>query len=441
MTPHETARRDFLKESAAATVVAGTGAAPLLAAGEKPAPKPAATKAPRAKSCILLWMGGGPSQKETFDLKPESEHPGDFKPIQTSVTGIQICELLPKMAKQMQHAAILRTMVGGGDHNRGTYFAHTGVALGSGGLVYPTLGSVVSAEVERPGLGIPKFVLLGNVRYGGSPGFLGAGHAPLVFSRLGHVQDMTSQKTEAAQLAREQKLLDELEEDFQRAHDVPLADAHRKTVRRAAQFMHAKELKALDLTQEKAATRDAYGSYPGDGAAPGFDFCQGCLTARRLVEADVPFVEVTVGGWDHHNNIARNMRSILPPLDAAVSTLVSDLKDRGLLDSTLIVMVGEMGRGPTIPPAGANYGLGRHHWGRVMSAVVMGGGIKGGQVIGRTDKQGGEPDGRSVHLLDLQATIYELLGIDHTRDHKVEPGGRPVPILKRTAKAVPELIG
>src|SRR5262249_5321543 len=156
-----------------------------------------------ARSCIFLWMGGGPSQKETFDLKPGSDHPGDFKPIQTSVTGMQICELLPKMAQQMQHAAILRTMVGGGDHNRGSYFAHTGVALGAGGLVYPTLGSVVSSQIDKPGFEIPKFVLMGNLRYGASPGFLGAGHAPLMFPRLGSVQEMLNQQIERTQLDRE----------------------------------------------------------------------------------------------------------------------------------------------------------------------------------------------------------------------------------------------
>jgi hypothetical protein len=427
-SPHFS-RRAFLKASAASAVAAS--AAPAA---------PAAVKAARAKACIFLWMGGGPSQKETFDLKPDSEHPGDFRPIQTSVTGIQICEL-PRMAQQMQHAAILRTMVGGGDHNRGSYFAHTGVALGSGGLVYPTVGAVVSAQIEKPGLEMPKFVLLGNLRYGASSGFLGAEHTPLTFPRLGNIQDMMNQKIEGQQLAREMGLLDSMEANFQQAHQVPAVEAHRKTVRGAAQFMHARELKALDLSQESAATRAAYGTYAGDGGTPGFDFCQGCLIARRLVEVGVPFVEVTVGAWDHHNNITRNMRAILPPLDAAVSSLISDLKERGLLDSTLIVMMGEMGRAPWIPPAGANYGLGRHHWGRVMSAVLMGGGIVGGQVIGKTDRQGGEPDGRSVHLLDLQATVYEQMGIDYNKDHKVEPGGRPIPILKRGARPVPELLG
>jgi uncharacterized protein (DUF1501 family) len=182
-----------------------------------------------------------------------------------------------------------------------------------------------------------------------------------------------------------------------------------------------------------------YGNFPGDRNS--FDFCQGCLIARRLVEVGVPFVEVKAGEWDHHNNIAARIKEVGRPLDTAVSALVNDLKDRGMLDSTLIVMLGEMGRGPTIPPAGANYGLGRHHWGHVMSVVVLGGGIKGGQVVGKTDKEGGHPEERPISVLDLLATIYTQLGIDHAMDHKVEPGGRPVPILKKSAQTIQELIG
>lgn len=430
MTFPQVSRRNFLKTSATGAVMV-----PLAAAAGTSRLLGAAPTA-KARSCMLLWMGGGPSQKETFDLKPDSEYPGDFRPIQTSVTGIQICELLPRLAQQMQHAAIVRTMVGGGDHNRGTYFAHTGVALGAGGLVYPTLGSVVSAEINKPGFEIPKFVLLGNLRYGASPGFLGAEHAPLAFPRLSSVQEMLTRKIERAQLSREMGLLERMESEFHQVHQSDLVDTHRKTAQRAAQFMHARDLAALDVTHERPATIASYANYSADG----FDFCQACLMARRLVEVGVPFIEVTVGAWDHHNNITRNMRSILPPLDSAVSALVSDLRDRGLLDSTLIVMVGEMGRAPWIPPAGANYGLGRHHWARVMSAVLFGGGVSGGQVIGRTDRQGGEPDGRPVHLNDLQATIYHLMGIDYTKNHGVNPGGRPVPILRQAAQPVRELL-
>src|SRR5262245_6724030 len=248
----------------------------------------AAAQGAKPKSCILLWMAGGPSHKDTFDLKPGTANAGTFKPIDTSVSGIHINEHFPPYAKLMQHAAILGGMsTAEGAHPRASYNLHTGYREGQGGVVYPSLGSIVSKELPREHLALPNFVSVGNRTYGS--GFLGTKYQPLIVNdaRRG-VENLRPLVSGSAFDARVD-LLEQMEKAFQRDYKATVGDAHRTTYRRAVELMKSKEAKAFDISQEKAATLKAYG---------GSRFGEGCVLARRLIETGVSFVEVTLGGWD-----------------------------------------------------------------------------------------------------------------------------------------------
>lgn len=427
-------RRDFIKfatTSVAATL--GSGWLPVLAAR-------AAQKQPR-KACILLWMGGGPSHIDTFDMKPlaPAEVRGQLKPISTSVPGIQISECFPKLAPLMQHAAIIRSMsTPEFDHFRASYHLHKGYRQGTAGLDYPSLGSIVSAELGDPDSALPNFVLAG-IRVDGNrnskgqgPGFLGPQHRPLEIVEpargVENIKPLLSMKDFDAQT----NLLTEVEQAFYKNYRVPAAEAHATTVQRAVRLMHARELDAFNLTLEPAAAREAYGAAK---------FGQGCLLARRLIEVGVPFVEVNYGSWDHHNGIyasrggsGESIQQMSAVVDQAMSALITDLKSRGLLERTLVIWMGEFGRTPKINTTG------RDHYSKAWSTVLVGGGIKGGQVIGKTDSQAAVVEDRPVSVVDFFATVCSILGIDYTKSHKVLPGGRPIPIVERKdPKPVTEL--
>src|SRR5262245_7523483 len=325
-------RRDALKLAAAG--VSGlslSGWFNVMAQG-------AAAQTTRPRSCILLWMAGGPSHKDTFDMKPGTANAGTFKPIDTSVPGIQISEHFPKFAKLMKHAAILRSMsTAEGAHPRASYNLHTGYREGQGGVVYPSLGSIVSKELPREHLALPNFVSIGNRTYGS--GFLGTKYQPLIVNdaRRG-VENLRPLVSGSAFDARVD-LLEQMEKAFQRDYQSTAGDAHRTTYRRAVELMKSKEAKAFDIRQEKPASLRAYGSGR---------FGEGCLLARRLVETGVSFVEVTLGGWDTHQNNFARVKTLSEQADPAMSTLVTELKERGLLDTTLVIWMGEFGRTPRI---------------------------------------------------------------------------------------------
>jgi hypothetical protein len=386
--------------------------------------------------------GGRASHLDTFDLKPQApaDIRGQLKPIATSVPGIQISECFPQLARLMQHAAIIRSMsTPEFDHSRASYHLHKGYRQGTAGLDYPSLGSIVSAELGKLDSAMPNFVLTGvrvdNNRNnkGQGPGFLGPHHRPLEVLEpergVENIKPLLSMKAFDAQAS----LLQEIEQAFYKNYRVPAADAHATTVQRAARLMHARELDAFDLTQEPAASRQAYGN-----AKVG----QGCLLARRLIEVGVPFVEVSYGSsWDHHNNIYTNaargesIQQMSGVVDQAMSALINDLKSRGLLDRTLVIWMGEFGRTPKV-----NTSSGRDHYSKAWSTLLVGGGIKGGQAIGRTDAHGAVVEDRPVSVVDFFATVCSILGIDYTKSHKVLPGGRPIPIVERlNPKPVTEL--
>jgi hypothetical protein len=413
-------RRDFFKLSTAGVLTTSmSGWLDVLAAH-------AASSGRKHKSCILLWMDGGPSQKDTFDMKPNTANGGDFKPIATSVPGIQISEHFPKLAKQMQHAAIIRSMsTGEGAHGRAKYYMHTGYREGQGGLVYPSLGAIVSAELGRAESPLPNFVSVGNRSYGA--GFLGARHQPLIVTDPARGVQNLKPLVDNKEFSDRLGLLEQMEQGFFRSYKATSIGDHRTTYQRAVQLMRSKEAKAFDLALEPAAGKEAYGHSK---------FGEGCLLARRLIEVGIPFVEVTLGGWDTHQNNFKRVQKLSAEVDPAMSALVNDLKSRGLLDSTLIVWMGEFGRTPKINARGAKPG--RDHFPKAWSTVLLGGGIKGGQVIGRTDKEGAAVEDHMVSAIDFMATICKVLGIDYTKQNNT-PIGRPIRIAEKGATPIKEL--
>ena len=392
----------------------------------------------RHKQCILLWMDGAPSHHDTFDMKPDAVDNirGMYRPIQSSVPGLQITEMLPRVAPLMHHAAVLRGMsTNEADHGRGRIYMHTGYRLGQGGLRYPSLGSLVSAQRGPSEDGMPNFVVTGmhlnpaNFAYVSSPGYLGPRHQPLI------VADQSRGIENLAPVAQDfddrLDILNQMAQGLERTNPNASAAGQRTVYQRAVQLMRSEKAKAFDLTREPASVRAGYGHCA---------FGQGCLLARRLIEAGVPFVEVyhapTPGGWDVHTpQRVEEVRSLaFPQLDRGMSALLTDLHQRGMLENTLVVWMGEFGRTPRL-----NGGGGRDHYARAWTSVLFGGGIRGGQIIGRTDPTGSTVADRPISALDFMATLCMLLGLDPNHEHLA--GARPVRVVDRGFTPIRELVG
>jgi hypothetical protein len=393
----------------------------------------------RRKSCILLWMSGGPSQIDTFDPKPGHANGGPYKPIQTAVPGILLGEHLPKLAKEVKDLAIIRGMsTKEGDHGRATYNLRTGY-LPEGPIRYPTLGSLVAKELEDSSAELPGFVSIAPARafspQAFTSGFLGPRFAPLIVGERSagaggrpsmKVADLELPGGIAPTRADDRLgLMESLAGDFQANHPGVSPLSHHDAYARAVRMMRSQAAKAFELEQETDAVRDAYGRNP---------FGQGCLLARRLVEKGVPFVEVTLSsvdgrnnglGWDTHAQNFEAVAGLSKVLDAGFATLMADLRARGLLDSTLIVWMGEFGRTPKI-----NETAGRDHYPNAWSTVLAGGGLKGGQAIGDTGADGMEVRDRRVSTGDLLATVMQGLGIDPTAQNIAE-NGRPIRLVDK----------
>lgn len=414
-------RREFLRLASLGVL------APSLSGWLAPLAARAAESKKKTKSCILLWMDGGPSHKDTFDMKPGTKDAGEFKPIATSVPGIQISEHFPNLAKLMHHGAILRGMsTGEGAHGRAKVYLHTGYKEGVGGLVYPSLGAIVSKELGRDDFPMPNFVTVGNRSYGA--GFLGPKHQPLnVTDPVRGVESLKAAVSEG-QFGKRVNLLEEMEAGFYKQYNAAAAHDHRTTYQRAVRLMQSKEAQAFDLSREPEQYRSKYGTGR---------FADGCLLARRLVEVGVPFIEVTLGGWDTHQNNFDRVKQLSGQVDTPMSALITDLKERGLLDSTLVIWMGEFGRTPRINTRGDKPG--RDHYPKAWSTVLMGGGIKGGQVIGKTDAEGATVVDRPINVLDFMATICNILGIDHTKQNESSIG-RPIRIVDKGSNPIKELI-
>ena len=405
----------------------------------------------RRKSCILLWMSGGPSQTDTFDPKPGHANSGPFKPIQTAVPGILLGPHLPKLARQARDLAIIRSMSSKeGDHGRATYYLRTGY-LPQGPIRYPTLGSLVANELDDDSAELPGFVSVSPVRginaAAFSSGFLGPRCAPLNVGERGlaggaadgggpslRVDDLDVPRGIGRARADERiGLMHTLGSDFLANRPGVATSSHKSAYVRAERMMKSAAAKAFDLDEEPAAVQDAYGRNP---------FGQGCLLARRLVERGVPFVEVTLAsvdgnnglGWDTHAQNFEAVERLSHVLDDGWATLMTDLRTRGLLDSTLIVWMGEFGRTPKI-----NETAGRDHFPVAWSTVLAGGGIRGGRAIGNTGVDGEEVKDRPVQVPDLLATVIKALGIDPTKQNLVE-NGRPIRLVDPKANPIKELL-
>jgi hypothetical protein len=379
----------------------------------------------RGMACILLFMRGGPSQLETFDPKPGTANGGPTKAIDTAVSGIQVAEGWPNLAKMMKNLALVRSLTSKeGEHQRATYQLHTGY-VPTGSVKYPSLGSIVASEIGPAEFDLPHFVSIGNRATTIGSGFLGMNFAPFIVPNPTQMplnvslpQGITDQRFD-----RRLGLLDGLEQEFAQAGGRPRVEDHKSLYQGAARMVRSPRLKAFRLDEEKDTLRDHYGRSP---------FGQGCLLARRLVEQGVTFVEVEQNGWDTHQDNFDKVKTLSEVADPAFATLVSDLNERGMLDRTLVIWMGEFGRTPKINPRS-----GRDHYPRAFSVALAGGGIKGGQVVGSTSSDGTQVQSRPVTVPDLFCTFYQALKIN-PRKENISTLGRPIKILDK-GQAVKEL--
>jgi hypothetical protein len=402
----------------------------------------------RKRSCILLWMNGGPSQMDTFDLKPGHANGGPYKEIATNVPGIKIGEHLPRIAKHMDKMALIRSMsTKEMDHERATFYLRTGYQP-QGPVKYPPLGSLIAHELGEANAPLPSFVsiapntFLSPAAFGS--GFLGPQYAPLIvggggfrqsnnYTQALKVQDLIRPThVNDAQADSRFGLLRSMQQEFGRQHPGTIAHSHQTAYERAARLMRTSAAKAFELSEERDALRDAYGRNL---------FGQGCLLARRLVERGVSFVEVTLNetpsapaGWDTHQQNFEQVRRMCEVLDPAWSTLLSDLKDHGLLQTTLVIWMGEFGRTPRI-----NRERGRDHFSDAWTSVLAGGGIKGGQVYGKTSPDGNRIADNPVSVPNFMATVVKALGIDSTKQN-MSNVGRPIRIADAGSKAIQEVL-
>ncbi|QDT99130.1 DUF1501 domain-containing protein [Gimesia aquarii] len=367
----------------------------------------------RRKSVIILWMGGGPSQLETWDPHPGTKIGGPGKAIKTTMPGLQISDMYPLLAEQLESMSVIRSMVSKeGDHERGTKYFKTGYRP-EPTTVYPALGAIITHQAPNPDLEIPQHISLGNTEFPARGGYLG-GHldAFRVRDPGKNIGNMRA-RVEPPRQNRRLKNLNIVSQAFQKGRTIQTQKTlHQSTIDRALTMMSSEQLNALEIDKEPESVRKAYGDSP---------FGRGCLVARRLVEQGVHSIEVNLRGWDSHANNYTGHQTQAAMLDPGFSSLLKDLKSRDLLDSTIVLCIGEFGRTPKINPLD-----GRDHWPTGFSCIVGGGGIKGNVIIGETDPTGKEKKpAEPVQIQDLYATILQKLNIDYTKE-LISPIGRPL---------------
>lgn len=394
MPRDEVTRRAFA--AMAAKTFLGVGLAPLVGESLLAADK---TASGTATNVIYLYMSGGMTHLDTLDPKPGSETQGPVEAIRTNVSGIQISEYLPNLARHMDKAAIVRSLSSTqGAHERGRYFMRTSYTQ-RGTIRHPAMGAWVLRLSGKRNKSLP-----GNVRIGGDSrhpgaGFMEAQYAPLPIGdpAAGLQNSKLPRGVSETQLNKRLNLADQLDVDFRRRFNQKKVRSYTDAYDDAIRLMRSEELEAFNIYRESEATRKAYGEDP---------FGQGCLLARRLVENNVRFVEVTLGGWDTHQSNFVRVPERTEILDQALGTLLGDLHGRGLLKRTLVVLATEFGRTPTI-----NQNAGRDHYPKAFSGLLAGGGIRGGQVYGSTDAKGEEVEDDLVEVPQFNATIAQALGL------------------------------
>jgi uncharacterized protein (DUF1501 family) len=419
-TPSGMSRRHFLSHLAGASSMV----IPALTLGHSLRTHAAEIKKNK-KAAILLWMSGGPSTIDIWDLKPGAPTGGQFKPISTA-GDVQICEHMPMTAKVMDKLSIVRSMsTREADHTRGRYYMHTGY-VPNPNIEHPSYGAVLAHELidQRPELQIPPFVVVGGGSVG--PGFLGMQWSPFTVNSNGQVRNL-EMGMEEGRLYQRMKALQLIETSFVSQNRGPAAEDHMKVLQKTVNLMTSAQMDAFKVAKEPREVQERYGN---DG------FGRGCLMARRLVEAGVPFVEVDFGGWDNHQNIFNTLsqgpNAKLPILDRAMSALVEDLNQRGLLEDTAIIWMGEFSRTPRI-----NGNTGRDHWARSWSVVVGGAGMKGGIAVGKTNEDGTSVETDPYTSQDVMATICKALGISLETTF-TSKSGRPMKIANG-GKVIKEL--
>ncbi len=431
-------RRDFLKVGAAGLF--GLSLPQLLQLEAKAANKTPSGR--KANAVIMLWLAGGPATIDMWDLKPQAPEGirGDFKPIDTAVPGVQIGEHLSKTAKVADRVTVVRSLYHTiPSHGPATVFMTTGNKP-TPALQYPALGSLVTKLLPAEP-GVPPYVTFSEPRNGvaGQAGYLGTAYNPFVVEggagggkggapanlRVRGIQLPSGFTLD--ELENRDKLMEGFDATFRAADkSADLADGLDAFHKQALEILRSdKTKKAFDLAQEKPETRERYG-------AGGFG--QGVLAARRLVEAGVRFVTISLGGWDTHGQNFNALKTrLLPQLDQTLSALVEDLDRRGLLDSTIVYCAGEFGRTPRV-----NKNAGRDHWARSMAVVLAGGGFKRGYAHGTTDAQGMAPATEPCTPDDVAATVFRQLGLDPHAE-MTTPTGRPVQLF-REGKVVEKLL-
>jgi hypothetical protein len=427
-------RRHFLTHVAGASAVVVSGLQFLHGL------KAAETKLKKEnKSLIILWMGGGPSHMDLWDLKPGSQNGGEFKPIKSKADGVEISEVLPTVSDQMQHLSIIRSLVTNeGSHERGTVLMNTGKQP-SPVVQFPAMGAVASSLLTSKDLPLPGFIGVGGTAQRIGPGFLGMMYAPFTVQNPGQPPQNVAppgslgangSDEQEERLRRRQRLFSVLEDDFSKDGTFPtLTPEQAENVGSAAQAHESIYKKGFDLTvsklkdvfnvkDEPKATLELYGGEKNQ-------FGMGCLLARKLVEKGVTCVEVDLGGWDNHAQVFNAIRNNNgPKLDKGMGGLVKDLVDKGMWKDTVVLWMGEFGRTPRI-----NQNNGRDHWARCWSVVLGGGAIQGGQVYGSTSDDGTDVKDKPASLGDLFATVYKGMGLDPTTQIR-DNLGRPLSIAE-----------
>jgi uncharacterized protein (DUF1501 family) len=399
-------RRRFLGWAGLAGMTWMTPVAHLLARdAEKKPRKP-------ARSIILLWLGGGPSQLETFDPHPGTDIAAGTEAIATAVKGVQLAAGLERTAEELGSITLVRSLVSKeGDHERGVYTMKTGFRPDPT-VVHPSIGAVMCHELPAAGTDIPRHIAILPGQWPGRGGYLGDQYDAFRTGDPATPVPDTRSFVPRSRDEERQKHLDVVESAFARGRKHRAeATLHRETMTEARKMMTSEQLKAFDISSEPLVVRRSYGDTP---------FGRACLAARRLTEVGVRCVEVTLDGWDTHANNHALTKKLVEVLDPALSGLVGDLRKRGVLEQTMVICMGEFGRTPKVNPLG-----GRDHWPNGFSVVLAGGGLRGGQVVGATDPEGKKDPSDPVSVGDLHATVLSAVGIDYKKVNQT-PIGRTV---------------
>lgn len=416
ISKHGSSRRRFLQSVSAGAIATGSLGFRDLMAVE------AANLRKRGKAMILLWMQGGPSQFETFDPKPGIQNGGPTQAISTSVNGIRIADNFPQMAKVMDNIALVRSMTNKeGSHPRASYQMHTGY-IPSGSVKHPSFGSCIAQQIHNSECELPSFVSIGNTQ---GAGFLGMDYEPFVVNNPGQIPSNVAVPVADKRFQHRMGLLSQLEAEFAATGAKAVVNTHQSLYRKASRLVRSDDVSTFDTSDEPTSLKARYGDT---------NFGKGCLLARRLVEKGVTFVEVRSGNWDSHANNFEQCATRAGEVDPATATLITDLKDRGMLDDTLVVWMGEFGRTPKI-----NARTGRDHYPRVFNLAMAGGGVKGGQVYGSSTEDGTAVKEAPVTVQDLYQTVCKSLQVNPNHEN-LSPLGRPMKIVDG-GNEIPGMLG